>query len=116
MSDKSNVTQNKIIFYQTEDNKVSISVRIENDTIWLTQKQMAELFECSTDNISLHLKKLYSNKEIRKDATTEESSVVQTENSREVTRKVTFYNLEAIISVGYRVNFDFDQLLELSRK
>lgn len=82
----------------------SIEVRVHNENIWLTQKGMAELFDCSTDNIGLHLKKIYESKELKKDSTTEESSVVQKEGNREVERKVIFYNLDAIISVGYRIN------------
>lgn len=74
------------------------------ENIWLTQKQMAELFSCSPDNISLHLKNLYSEKEVDESATTEDFSVVQKEGAREVERKVKIYSLEAIIAVGYRVN------------
>jgi len=75
-----------------------------NENIWLPQKRMAELFECSADNISLHLKNIYKEKELDESATAEDFSVVQIEGNREVTRIVRCYSLEAIIAVGYRVN------------
>lgn len=95
---------NEIIFYETEDGKISIAVRFEHENIWLTQKNMADLFECTADNISLHLKNIYLSGELAKNPTTEEYSVVQQEGKRSVTRKALFYNLEVVISVGYRVN------------
>jgi len=95
---------NQITIYETEDGKARIEVRFENENVWLTQKLMAELFECSADNISLHLKNAYVEQELDPKATTEEFSVVQQEGQRQVNRKVTFYSLEAIIAVGYRVN------------
>ncbi|MBM4212030.1 MAG: virulence RhuM family protein [Gammaproteobacteria bacterium] len=95
---------NEIIFYETEDGKISIAVRFENENVWLTQKHMAELFGCSVDNISLHLKNIYATGELNEKATTEESSIVQQEGRRSVKRMVLFYNLEAVIAVGYRVN------------
>ena len=95
---------NQITIYETEDGKARIEVRFENENVWLSQKQMAELFECSTDNISLHLKNIYIEKEVEPMSTTEESSIVQKEGQRKVKRKVTFYSLEAVIAVGYRVN------------
>ena len=81
-----------------------IEVRVEDETIWLTQKLMAELFDCGTDNIGLHLKNIYAEGELEETATTEDFSVVRQEGSRTVTRKVKHYNLDAIIAVGYRVN------------
>ena len=74
------------------------------DTVWLTQKQMSVLFDKDTDTIGLHLQNIYKEHELGESATTEESSVVQLEGKRQVRRKVRFYNLDAIISVGYRVN------------
>ena len=94
----------EIIIYQAPDNHINLEVRYGDETIWLTQKQMAELFDCSSDNVSLHLKNIYKEMELSEDVTTEEFSVVQTEGKRKITRKVSFYNLDAIISVGYRVN------------
>ena len=95
--------ENQIIVYQPNET-VRLDVRLENKTVWLTQSQMATLFGCSADNVGLHLKNIYSCGELDKEATTEESSVVQIEGRRKVSRKVCLYNLDAIISVGYRVN------------
>lgn len=106
MSKKNNqmLPPNDIIFYETEAGKISIAVRFENENVWLTQKHMAELFGCSVDNISLHLKNIYATGELNEKATTEESSIVQQEGNRSVKRMVLFYNLEMVIAVGYRVN------------
>ena len=92
------------LMYRTADEDVSVNAVIKDETVWLTQKAMAELFGCSSDNISLHLKNVYADGELDVAATTEEFSVVQTEGTRRVSRKTKFYNLDAIISVGYRVN------------
>ena len=92
------------LIYNTPDEKVSVDAFIHNETIWLTQKAMAVLFDCTSDNISLHLKNIYEDSELNENSTTEEFSVVQQEGSRQVQRKTKFYNLDAIISVGYRVN------------
>lgn len=94
----------EITLYETEDGKVRIDVHFKDENLWLSQKLMAELFECSTDNISLHLKNIYSEGELDETATTEEFSVVRHEGIRQVKRNITFYNLESIIAVGYRVN------------
>ena len=92
------------LVYSTPDKDIKINTVIKDDTIWVTQKAMAELFDCSSDNISLHLKNVFNEGELDKKATTEEISVVQNEGNRRVNRNVAFYNLDAIISVGYRVN------------
>lgn len=96
--------QSEIVLYTTLDGAVKIDTIFQNETIWLTQKNMAELFDCSSDNISLHLKNIYKDGELSAEATTEDFSVVQTEGARNVTRKTRYYNLDAIIAVGYRVN------------
>ncbi len=96
--------ESKIVLYETEDGNVNIDVVLRDETIWLTQKSMAELFNCSKDNIGLHLKNIFLDKELDKNATTEKISVVQKEGNRDVKRNVEFYNLDAIIAVGYRVN------------
>lgn len=93
----------QFIIYQTEDGQTKLDVRFQNETVWLTQQLMAELFQTSTDNISLHLKNIYSEGELQETATTEDYSVVRQEGERQVTRKLKHYNLDAIISVGYRV-------------
>ena len=94
----------QFLMYNTPEENVSVNAVIKDETIWLTQKAMAELFDCTTDNISLHLKNIYADGELDESSTTEEFSVVQQEGSRKVKRKTKFYNLDAIISVGYRVN------------
>lgn len=95
---------NEILFYETNDGGVSISVKFEDEDIWLNQKQMAQLFDCSVDNIALHLKNIYSTGELDQEATSEQFSVVAEEGNRTVKRQMVFYNLDAIIAVGYRVN------------
>ena len=95
--------ENQIVVYQPNET-VRLDVRLENETVWLTQSQMATLFGCSSDNIGLHLKNVYAVGELAHESTTEDFSVVRIEGSRQVRRKVTCYNLDAIISVGYRVN------------
>lgn len=95
---------NQVEIFQGSDGQALVEVRFDQDTVWLNQKQMAVLFEKDSDTISLHLKNIYKELELSEDSTTEESSVVQKEGKRVVRRKVKFYNLDAIISVGYRVN------------
>ena len=82
--------QNQIVVYQPND-VMRLEVRLENETVWLTQKQMAELFGCSTDNVGLHLKNIYSEGELEETATAEDSSVVRLEGKRKVARRVRFY-------------------------
>ncbi len=98
-----NSTAEFLIFTQ-QAGEEGIEVRYKNETIWLSQKLMAELFDTSNDNIGLHLKNIYADDELLEEATAENFSVVQTEGNREVRRNVKFYNLDAIIAVGYRVN------------
>ena len=81
-----------------------VQVLYKDETIWATQKAMSILFDCSTDNISLHLKNIFNSNELDSNSTTEKISVVQREGDRDVKRTTTFYNLDAVISVGYRVN------------
>lgn len=104
MAKNKKLPDNQITVYQTPDGKINIEVLYANETIWLPQKRMAELFGCSADNISLHLKNIYKEKELDESATAEDFSVVQIEGNREVIRTVRCYSLEAIIAVGYRVN------------
>ena len=96
--------EHKIVLYQVEDTNIYVNVMFKEDTFWMTQKAMADLFECTTDNISLHLKNIYKEEELDENRTTEFFSVVQNEGQRNVKRKVKCYNLDAIIAVGYRVN------------
>ena len=94
----------QFLIYNVPTEDVTVNAIIKDETIWLTQKAMAELFGCTADNISLHLKNIYSEQELKENLTTEEFSVVQKEGLRQIQRKKKFYNLDAIISVGYRVN------------
>jgi len=98
------VKSSEILFYGDDASKVYIDVYFKDETFWLTQSGMAELFGCTSDNISLHLKNIYAEEELSPGATTEEFSVVRREGSRNVKRTLDFYNLDAIIAVGYRVN------------
>ena len=93
-----------VVVYKTESSNVKLEVKVSDETVWLTQTQMAILFDCSTDNISLHLKNIYEEHEIDSDSTSENFSVVRLEGNRRVTRTVKHYNLDAILSVGYRVS------------
>ena len=97
-------TEGKIILYQTDDGKVAVDVRFEDETFWLTQKAMAELFDVQVPAIAKHLKNIYDEEELDRAATISKMETVQTEGARQVTRAVDWYNLDAVIAVGYRVN------------
>ncbi len=92
-----------LILYTTEDGRSQIKLRAQEQTVWLTQLEMAELFDATKQNISLHLKNVFEDGELDPAATVKESLTVQTEGSRQVQRPVTLYNLDAILAVGYRV-------------
>jgi prophage maintenance system killer protein len=104
MSTSDKTPGGEILVYEALDGSIRVDVRLEQDTVWLTQRQMSELFETSADNVGLHLKNVFSDAELEETATTEDFSVVQSEGGREVRRNLKHYNLDAIISVGYRVN------------
>lgn len=93
--------QFEFLMYRSDEEDVSVNALIKDETIWLNQKAMAELFGCSTDNISLHLKNIFSEGELEKDAVTEKISATANDGKKYLTQ---FYNLDAIISVGYRVS------------
>jgi len=95
---------NEIVKYAAPNNQIVIEVGVEMETVWLNQRQMSELFEKDTDTIGLHLKNIFAEGELAESSTTEFFSVVQSEGNRKVNRKIKYYNLDAIISVGYRVN------------
>ena len=99
----SKMDENKIVIYQTEDGQTQIDVRLENETVWLTQAQMVELFQTTKQNVSLHVGNVFKEGELEQEATVKEYLTVQNEGNRKVTRKVKYYNLDVIISVGYRV-------------
>ena len=95
------IPDNQIVFYQSADGSMSIEVLFAEENIWLTQKKMAELFDCSSDNVSLHLKNIFSEGELQQNSVTEEYSATAEDGKN---YKTKFYSLEAIIAVGYRVN------------
>ena len=94
----------EFLIFQIEGKEHGIEVYYKDKTVWCTQKAMGVLFDCTSDNISVHLQNIYDTDELKKEATTEKISVVRREGNRDVNRTLQFYNLDAIISVGYRVN------------
>lgn len=96
--------ESEIIIYQTGDGSTRIEVRLENETVWLSQTQMALLYQSTKQNISLHLKNIFKENELKEDLTVKEYLTVQQEGGRSIQRPIKYYNLDVIISVGYRVN------------
>jgi prophage maintenance system killer protein len=96
--------QNQIEIFQGENNEINVVVKFDDDTVWLSQRQMSELFAKDSDTIGLHIKNIYNEGELERNATTEDYSVVQNEGKRVVNRDIVHYNLDVIISIGYRVN------------
>lgn len=92
-----------IIIYQSDNGNTKIDVRLENENVWLTQKMMAELFQTTPQNITIHLKNIFAEAELQEDSTCKDFLQVQLEGSRRVERKQKFYNLDVIIAVGYRI-------------
>lgn len=92
-----------LILYTTEDGQSQIQLRAENETVWLTQLEIAELFNATKQNVSLHLKNIFADGELDPKSTVKESLTVQTEGQRQVRRTLTLYNLDTILAVGYRV-------------
>ena len=95
--------EDKIVIYQTEDGQTQIDVRLENETVWLTQAQMVELFQTTKQNVSLHVSNVFKEGELEQVSTVKEYLTVRQEGKRSVSRQVKYYNLDVIISVGYRV-------------
>lgn len=95
---------NEIIKFVNGDLQINVTVSPNEETVWLTQKQMAELFDVKSQAITRHLKNIYNDEELFKEATCSKMEQIQMEGSRKITRKMDFYNLDAIIAVGYRVN------------
>ena len=104
INDEAMNLENKIVIYQTEDGQTQIDVRMENETVWLTQAQMAELFQTDRTSIVRHINNIYKVEELERDATCAKIAQVQKEGERTVRRLVSYFNLDMIISVGYRVN------------
>ena len=96
----------EFLIFERQTHDKGIQVRFEDGDLWLTQKAIGELYNCSIDNVSLHLKNIYNDFELDKNLTAEKFSIVQKEGTRDVKRNVQYYNLDAVISVGYRVNSD----------
>lgn len=94
----------EVVIYQNEQSQTQVSVRLDGETVWLTQRQMSELFETTPENVLMHLKNVFTDGELGEAATAKDFLVVQTEGNRQVRRNLKHYNLDAIISVGYRVN------------
>jgi hypothetical protein len=97
-------TKSRILLYQTEDGRQRIEVRLENETVWLSQRLLAELFQKDVRTINEHIKNIYDECELLPESTIRKFRIVQTEGNRQVSRTVDFYNLEVIIAVGYRVH------------
>ncbi len=93
----------EFLLYQTEDGQVKLEVRLQNETVWLTQQMMAELFRTSKQNISHHIHGIYEEGELQPEATVKKYLTVRREGNRDIRRELDFYNLDMIISVGYRV-------------
>lgn len=96
--------EDKIIIYQTEDGQTQIDVRLENETVWLTQAQMADLFQTDRTSIVRHINNIYKVEELERESTCAKIAQVQIEGKRTVKRNIPYFNLDMIISVGYRVN------------
>ena len=96
--------ENQIEIFKTQDNQTEVQVLFEQETVWLSQKQMSELFKTSIPNVNMHIKSIYIEEELNQESTIKDFLIVQKEGSREVSRKVDFHNLDAIIAVGFRVN------------
>ena len=97
-------SNNKIILYSTENGKTEIEVSLDGETVWLSQKQMADLFQTTVANINQHVGNVLKEGELQELPTIKKSLIVQKEGDRSIKREVTFYNLDMIISVGYRIN------------
>ena len=95
---------NEIVIYQSEDGKTQLDVKLEGETVWLTQAQMSELFQTDRTVINRHIRNIYKSGELEEEATCAKNAQVRMEGSRKVSRSIPYYNLDMIISVGYRVN------------
>ena len=103
MANELTAKRNEIVVYQPNET-LRLEVKLEDETVWLTQSQMGELFGCTTRNVRLHLENIYASGELEASSTGKDFFLVRMEGNRRVSRRVTCYNLDAIISVGYRVN------------
>ena len=94
----------EIILYTTEEGIIKINVQLDNETVWLTQKQLVELYQTAKSTVSEHIKNIYTDEELTPDATVRKIRTVQNEGKREVERALDYYNLDMIIALGYRIN------------
>ena len=98
------MNESNILLYETDEGKINVDVILKDETIWLTQKSMSELFDVNVPAINKHLNNIYEEKELNKNSTISKMEIVRKEGNRNVNRELEFYNLDAIIAVGYRVN------------
>lgn len=103
MLSQEDILKGEILLYQTEDGETRIDVRFQDETVWLTQAQMAELFQTTKQNINLHVKNVFDEGELKQKGTVKDSLTVRKEGNREVSREVSYYSLDVVISVGYRI-------------
>lgn len=108
--------ENQIVIYQTEDGQTQIDVRLENETVWLTQAQMGQLFQTDRTSIVRHINNIYKVEELDRDSTCAEIAQVQIEGKRTIKRNISYFNLDMIISVGYRVNSKRSVSLEVMKR
>lgn len=101
--EKETLPKGKIVIYTSADGKISLDTKLENETIWLTQDMMAKLFETTPQNITMHIKNIYDDEELEQNSTCKDFLQVRNEGKRTVSRKLTHYNLDMILSVGYRI-------------
>ena len=97
------IQKSHFLIYQSEDGKIKLDVRFEDETVWLTQAMIAELFQTSIPNVSMHIKSVYEDGELNRESTIKKFLTVRQEGTRQVERELEFYNLDLIISVGYRI-------------
>jgi len=101
---KNNIKESEFLLYETEDGNINVNIILKDENIWLTQKGMSQVFDVNVPAISKHLNNIYDEEELIKTSTISKMEIVENENGRDVKRNVDFYNLDAIIAVGYRVN------------
>lgn len=101
--EKYNPSDETVVIYRSADSAVQLDVQLSEETVWLSQQQMASLFDSTVPNISIHIRNIYKEGELLKEATVKDFLIVQNEGGRKISRHVLFYNLDVIISVGYRV-------------
>lgn len=104
MKECENMNESNILLYETDEGKINVDVILKDETTWLTQKSMAEVFDVNVPAINKHLNNIYEDGELEKNSTISKMEIVRKEGNRNVNRELEFYNLDAIIAVGYRVN------------